>query len=78
MASASTSNDSKCFTCNKSIGTFTCRGCKQNFCITHASEHRQMLSMQMDEDIIPLHDQLQENILQQITKIIRSSINETN
>ncbi len=67
MAS-SNSSDSKCVTCTKSIGTFTCRGCQQDFCMTHAAEHRQMLSMQMDEDIIPLHDQLQQDLIQQINK----------
>jgi len=66
----SISSDSKCVRCVKSIGTFTCRGCGQDFCLTHASEHRQMLLIQMDEDVIPLHDQLQENILQQITKSV--------
>jgi len=66
----SNSSDSKCVTCVKSIGTFTCRGCQQDFCITHAAEHRQMLSIQMDEDIIPLHDQLQENLLEQTKKFV--------
>ena len=52
----------QCTTCIKAIGTLTCRGCGQNFCTIHAGEHRQMLSRQMDEDIIPLHDQIQQNI----------------
>lgn len=60
-ASSSTMN---CIRCVKSMGTFTCRGCDEHFCLNHANEHRQMLSKQMDEDIIPLHDNFQENLLE--------------
>ena len=63
----STSANLNCIRCTKSMGTFTCRGCGEHYCLRHANEHRQMLLIQMDEDIIPLHDNLQENILQQIT-----------
>jgi hypothetical protein len=35
----------------------------------HANEHRQLLLNEMDENIIPLHDHLQENIFQQMQNL---------
>jgi hypothetical protein len=64
----STANDSRCATCGKAAGTFTCRGCAKDFCLRHTNEHRQELSKQMDEDVIPLHDQLRQNLDEQAKK----------
>jgi hypothetical protein len=64
---AVTPNDSGCATCGKAAGTFMCRGCSKDFCMRHANEHRQELAKQMEEDIIPLHDQLRQ-ILDEQTK----------
>jgi hypothetical protein len=64
----STANDSRCATCGKAAGTFTCRGCSKDFCLRHTNEHRQELSKQMDEDVIPLHDQLRQNLDEQTKK----------
>jgi hypothetical protein len=64
----STANDSRCATCGKAAGTFTCRGCSKDFCLRHTNEHRQELSKQMDENVIPLHDQLRQNIDEQTKK----------
>ncbi len=61
----STANASRCATCGKAAGTFTCCGCAKDFCLRHANEHRQELTKQMDEDVIPLHDQLQQNLDEQ-------------
>jgi hypothetical protein len=66
----SSSNDSRCATCEKAAGTFTCRGCGKDFCLRNTNEHRQELSKQMDEDVIPLHDQLQQSLDQQTKKPI--------
>ncbi|CAF4219052.1 unnamed protein product [Rotaria socialis] len=65
MASTS-SNKSRCATCGKNIGTFTCRGCSQDFCLSHAQEHRQLLGKQMDEDVILMHDQFQQCLNEQV------------
>jgi len=64
----STANDSRCATCGKAAGTFTCRGCAKDFCLRHTNEHRQELSKQMDEGVIPLHDQLRQNLDEQTKK----------
>ncbi|CAF4979321.1 unnamed protein product [Rotaria magnacalcarata] len=62
----SSSNKSRCVTCDKNIGTFTCRGCSQDFCLSHAQEHRQLLGKQMDEDVMLIHDQLQQSLNEQV------------
>ncbi len=62
-------NNNNCIRCFKSLGTFTCRGCGENYCMIHANEHRQLLLNEMDENIIPLHDHLHENIFQQIRNL---------
>lgn len=59
MAS-STSSKPRCATCKKVLGSFTCRGCSSDFCLQHAGEHRQLLTKKMDEEVVLLHDQLQE------------------
>jgi hypothetical protein len=64
----STANNSRCATCGKAAATFMCRGCSKDFCMRHANEHRQELAKQMDEDIIPLHDQIRQNVDEQTKK----------
>ena len=61
-------NGQHCAICGKATGTFMCRGCSKDFCLRHTNEHRQDLNKQMDEDIIPLHDQLRQNINEQTNK----------
>ncbi|CAF2920945.1 unnamed protein product [Rotaria sp. Silwood2] len=67
MASA-TSNKSRCATCGKSVGTFMCRGCSQDFCLTHTHEHRQLLSKKIDEEVLFVHNQLQQSFNEHITQ----------
>ncbi|CAF1139266.1 unnamed protein product [Rotaria sordida] len=64
----STTNDLRCTTCGKAAATFMCRGCLKDFCMRHASEHRQELAKQMDEDVISFHDQLRQNFDEQMKK----------
>lgn len=61
----STANNTRCATCGKAAGTFTCRGCAKDFCLRHTNEHRQELTKQMDENVISLHDQLRQNLDEQ-------------
>jgi hypothetical protein len=63
-------NDSRCATCGKATSTFTCRGCAKGFCMSHANEHRQELVKQVEEYIIPLHDQLRQNFGKQTKKTL--------
>jgi hypothetical protein len=64
----STAKDARCATCGKAASTFTCRGCSKDFCLRHTNEHRQELTKHMDEDIIPFHNQLRQNLDDQIAK----------
>jgi uncharacterized Zn finger protein (UPF0148 family) len=64
----STVNDSRCPTCGKAAGTFMCRGCGKDFYLRHKNEHRQELTKKMDEDVIRLHDQLQQSLDEQTKK----------
>ncbi|CAF3868788.1 unnamed protein product [Rotaria sp. Silwood1] len=64
----STSNKPRCAICAIVNGTFICYGCSQNFCLTHANEHRQSLNKQMDEEVIILHDQLKQNLNENTAK----------
>ncbi len=70
-------NDSRCATCVKAAGTFMCRGCGIDFCLHHKNEHRQELTKKMDEDVIPLHDQLQQSLDEQTKKTSSTSTDET-
>lgn len=53
-----------CSKCKKASGTMTCRGCRQDFCYRHVTEHRQELNQQMDEMVVN-HDQLKQSITEQ-------------
>ena len=57
----STVKRSLCKACNKAPSVFFCQGCQQDFCTSHAKEHRQELSKQLDTIILG-HDQLKQNI----------------
>jgi hypothetical protein len=37
-----------CSKCNKGMGILTCDGCQQSFCTKHITDHRQQLSIEMD------------------------------
>jgi hypothetical protein len=72
-----------CSKCNKGAGVFTCDGCQQSFCRKHTDEHRQELSLQID-NIGQEHDVLQRDLnkelnlhslLSRIDKWERESIN---
>jgi hypothetical protein len=45
---ASTIFKKPCSKCNKGMGILTCDGCQQSFCSKHIINHRQELSIQMD------------------------------
>ena len=62
MASSSSLSKTPCAACgNKGAGIFRCEGCIQVFCRKHLSEHRDLLSHQLDEIVIQ-HDTLQQTI----------------
>ncbi|CAF1040229.1 unnamed protein product [Adineta steineri] len=54
----------QCSICNKGNTTYICRGCSNDFCFQHLTEHRQIPNRQLDE-IINDHDQFQQTIIQQ-------------
>lgn len=64
----------QCAACNKPTGTFSCRGCGKDFCLKHANEHRQELHKQMDEHVICLHDQLKQQIQEQVDQSVQCSL----
>jgi septation ring formation regulator EzrA len=39
----------QCFTCDKAKITYSCKGCSQDFCYDHLTEHRQTFGKQLDE-----------------------------
>lgn len=54
-------NKKRCVKCdgeNSGGGVFTCNGCQQIFCERHVSEHRQELTIQL-ENTIQVHDYVQ-------------------
>lgn len=59
-----TSGRARCFTCGKEKSTYFCRGCSQDFCFNHLTEHRQILSKQLDE-IETDHDQFRQTLIDQ-------------
>jgi hypothetical protein len=63
----STTNRSLCKACGKAPSIFFCQGCRKDFCTTHAKEHRQDLSKQL-ETIIVGHDQLKQNLTEYTEK----------
>jgi hypothetical protein len=65
MATGS-STKKPCCKCDKGGATFTCDGCRQSFCLKHASDHREELSQQID-NIGQQHDILKRDIDQQST-----------
>ncbi|CAF3885892.1 unnamed protein product [Adineta steineri] len=54
----------QCFVCNKEKNTYGCKGCSNEFCFQHLTEHRQRIETQLEE-IINDHDQFQQTIVQQ-------------
>ncbi|CAF0860550.1 unnamed protein product [Adineta steineri] len=54
----------QCFVCNKEKNTYNCKGCSNEFCFQHLTEHRQKIETQLEE-IINDHDQFQQTIIQQ-------------
>lgn len=61
---ASTPQKALCATCGKVSGVFTCRGCRQDFCVPHVAEHRHELGKQMDELTLE-HDRLRQTVIEQ-------------
>ena len=50
MASGEKGGRTRCVTCGKdNKATFTCRGCLEDFCYNHITDHRQDLSKQLDD-----------------------------
>ncbi|CAF4146732.1 unnamed protein product [Adineta steineri] len=54
----------QCFVCKKEKNTYNCKGCSNEFCFQHLTEHRQKIETQLEE-IINDHDQFQQTIIQQ-------------
>ncbi|UJR32368.1 hypothetical protein I4U23_019830 [Adineta vaga] len=50
-----------CTTCGKMVGIFACRGCSENFCLSHTTDHREHLQNSMNE-IIYNYEQLKRNL----------------
>ncbi|CAF1472074.1 unnamed protein product [Adineta steineri] len=61
---ATANNKTQCFICNKEKNTYSCKGCSNEFCFPHLTEHRQRIETQL-EAIVNDHDQFQQTIIQQ-------------
>ncbi|CAF0931466.1 unnamed protein product [Adineta steineri] len=61
---ATANNKARCLVCNKEKNTYSCKGCSNEFCFPHLTEHRQRIETQL-EAIINDHDQFQQTIIQQ-------------
>ncbi|CAF1113186.1 unnamed protein product [Adineta steineri] len=61
---AMANNKTLCFTCNKDKITYPCKGCLKEFCLTHLTEHQQILNEQLN-DIINVYDQFKQTINEQ-------------
>ncbi|CAF0775812.1 unnamed protein product [Adineta steineri] len=53
-----------CMKCNKGGGVTTCDGCQQTFCMKHIIEHRQELSIEL-ENLVHEHDLLRRDVSQE-------------
>jgi hypothetical protein len=58
---SSSFGNKQCVLCNKNGGILTCDGCQQAFCGKHVIEHRQQLTIQL-ENIMQEHDIIQQDI----------------
>ncbi|CAF1155580.1 unnamed protein product [Adineta steineri] len=54
-------NKTQCFTCNKDKITYSCRGCLQEFCLIHLTEHQQILNEELNH-IINNYDEFKQRI----------------
>ncbi|CAF4221977.1 unnamed protein product [Adineta steineri] len=54
----------QCFKCNKEKTTYPCKGCSKEFCLTHLTEHQQILNEELN-DIINDYDQFKQRINEQ-------------
>ncbi|CAF3727721.1 unnamed protein product [Adineta steineri] len=70
---ATANNKAQCFVCNKEKNTYSCKGCSNEFCFPHLTEHRQRIETQLEE-IINDHDQFQQTIIQQKQNPLDSSL----
>ncbi|CAF1421653.1 unnamed protein product [Adineta steineri] len=61
---AMTNNKTLCFTCNKEKITFPCKGCSEEFCLIHFTEHQHILSEELNR-IIDDYDQFKQKINEQ-------------
>ncbi|CAF1085836.1 unnamed protein product [Adineta steineri] len=61
---ATANNKARCLVCNKEKNTYSCKGCSNEFCFPHLTEHRQRIETQLEE-IINDYDQFQQAIVQQ-------------
>ena len=61
---AMATSKTQCFTCDKFLITYNCKGCSQDFCFNHLTEHRQTLGKQFDE-IENDRDQFQQILIEQ-------------
>ncbi|CAF4160633.1 unnamed protein product [Adineta steineri] len=70
---ATANNKTQCFVCNTEKNTYNCKGCSNEFCFPHLTEHRQIVDKQLAE-IINNYGQLQQTILQQKQNSHNSSL----
>ncbi|UJR30776.1 hypothetical protein I4U23_018296 [Adineta vaga] len=61
---ASSNLKKPCAKCNKNISILTCDGCQQSFCAKHINDHRQDLSVEMD-NIGQEYDLLRRDLLRE-------------
>ncbi|CAF1529755.1 unnamed protein product, partial [Adineta steineri] len=54
----------QCFSCNKEKITYPCEGCSKKFCLTHLTEHQQILNEELNH-IINDYDEFKQRINQQ-------------
>ncbi|CAF1135615.1 unnamed protein product [Adineta steineri] len=70
---ATVNKKTQCFVCNKEKNTYSCKGCSNEFCFPHLTEHRQKIDTQL-ETIINDHGQFQQKIIQQKQNSHNSSL----
>ncbi|CAF0952792.1 unnamed protein product [Adineta steineri] len=61
---AMANNKTQCFKCSKDKITYPCRGCSNEFCLTHLNEHQQILSEELNH-IINDYDEFKQKINEQ-------------
>lgn len=56
--------------CGRTAGVFSCYGCSRHFCVLHATEHRQLLQKEMNENVLLVHGQLLQSLNENTKKLL--------